>query len=169
MTVRRAADALEYLHIHPTIPNDLQKSFGLTMMRRWLRVSQESAESQGHRAHGYVATRGCWSNSKVPPGRRGGGGNRRSAGVGAVGRKAGSGRGWAARGADRALPRLTMEAGPSGDFAAPCRRNAPRYGAVEEARVGGTTAGQGMKRAARGRQSRTSRSQGSSAAAEMAG
>ena len=27
MTVRRAADALEYLHIHPTTPNDLQKSF----------------------------------------------------------------------------------------------------------------------------------------------
>lgn len=89
--------------------------------------------------------------------------------VGAVGRKAGAGGGWAARGADSALPRLTMEAGPSGDFAAPCRRNAPRYGAVEEARVGGTTAGQGMKRAARGRQSRTSRGQGASATAEVAG
>ena len=89
--------------------------------------------------------------------------------VGAVGRQAGAGRGRDARGADRALPRLTMEAGPSGDFAAPCRRNAPRYGAVEEARVGGTTAGQGMKRAARGRQSRTSRGQEASATAEVAG
>jgi hypothetical protein len=59
MTVRRAADALEYLHIHPTTPNDLQKSFGLTMMRRWLRVSQESPESQDHRAHEDIATRGC--------------------------------------------------------------------------------------------------------------
>ena len=45
MMVRLAAHALEYLHIHPTTPNDLQKSFWLTMMRRRLRVSQESPES----------------------------------------------------------------------------------------------------------------------------
>ena len=37
------------------------------MMRRWLRVSQESPERQGHRAHEDIATRGCWSNLKVPP------------------------------------------------------------------------------------------------------
>ena len=67
MTVRRAADALEYPHIHPTTPPDLQKSSWLTMIRRWLRVSQESPESQGHHAHEENATRGCWSISKVPP------------------------------------------------------------------------------------------------------
>jgi hypothetical protein len=32
------------------------------MMRRRLRVSQESPESQGHHAHEHVFTRGCWSN-----------------------------------------------------------------------------------------------------------
>ena len=67
MTVRRAADALEYPHIHPTTPPDLQKSYWLTMMRRRLRVSQESPESQGHRAHEDIATRACSSNLKVPP------------------------------------------------------------------------------------------------------
>ena len=66
-TVRRAADAPEYLHIYPTTPNDLQKSFGLTMMRRRLRVSQETPESQGHRMHKYIATRGRSSSWKVPP------------------------------------------------------------------------------------------------------
>ena len=66
MTVRRAADALEYPHIHPTTPPDLQKSSWLTMIRRWLRVSQESPESQGHRMHEYIATRGRSSSWKVP-------------------------------------------------------------------------------------------------------
>ena len=67
MTVRRAADALEYPHIHPTTPPDLQKSSWLTMIRRRLRVSQESPESQGHRMHEYIATRGRSSSWKVPP------------------------------------------------------------------------------------------------------
>ena len=67
MTVRRAADALEYPHIHPTTPPDLQKSSWLTMIRRWLRVSQESPESQGHRMHEYIGTRGRSSSWKVPP------------------------------------------------------------------------------------------------------
>ena len=67
MTVRRAADALEYPHIHPTTPPDLQKSSWLTMMRCRLRVSQESPESQGHRMHEYIATRGRSSSWKVPP------------------------------------------------------------------------------------------------------
>ena len=67
MTVRRAADALEYLHIHPTTPNDLQKSSSLTMMRRRLRVFQETLMRQGYRARDGIATRDCWSNLKVPP------------------------------------------------------------------------------------------------------
>ena len=37
------------------------------MMRRPLRVSQESPESQGHRMHDGIATRGRSSNWKVPP------------------------------------------------------------------------------------------------------
>ena len=37
------------------------------MMRRRLRVSQESPESQGHRMHEYIATRGRSSSWKVPP------------------------------------------------------------------------------------------------------
>ena len=62
MTVRRAADAPEYLHIYPTTAHDLQNFSWLTMMRRRLRVSQESPESQGHHAHEHAVTRGCWSN-----------------------------------------------------------------------------------------------------------
>ena len=67
MTVRRAADAQEYLPIYPTTPHDLQNISWLTMMRRRLRVSQESPESQGHRMHDYIATRGRSSSRKVPP------------------------------------------------------------------------------------------------------
>ena len=64
---RRAAHALEYLHIHPTTPTDLQNPSWLTMMCRRACVSQESPESQGHRAHAHVATRVYLSNQKVPP------------------------------------------------------------------------------------------------------
>jgi hypothetical protein len=50
-----------------TSAHDFQNFSWLTMMRRRLRVSQESPESQGHHAHEHVVTRGCWSNRKVPP------------------------------------------------------------------------------------------------------
>ena len=45
-----------------TSAHDFQNFSWLTMMRRRLRVSQESPESQGHHAHEHVFTRGCWSN-----------------------------------------------------------------------------------------------------------
>ena len=67
MMVRRAAAALECPQIYPTTPPDLQKSSSLTMMRRWLRVFQETLMRQGHRARDGIATRDCWSNLKVPP------------------------------------------------------------------------------------------------------
>ena len=42
-----------------TSAHDFQNFSWLTMMRRRLRVSQESPERQGHRAHEDIATRGC--------------------------------------------------------------------------------------------------------------